>query len=135
MAVESFVQFAQVLALLSASALCIYLIVSLVKLNDVLASLQRDVAEITRNLKPVLENLAAVAEKLRSITTKVDEQANLFKGSLETVRRVADNIEQFEVRIQERLEEPVTRVLAIVGGVIQKLASFVGIRSTTGQAG
>ena len=129
---ESFVQIAQVLALLSASALCIYLIVSLVRLNGVLASLQKDVSEVTRGLKPVLENLAAVAEKLRSITTKVDEQANLFKGSIEAMRRVADNIEQFEVRIQQRLEEPVIRVMSIVGNMIQKLASLIGARSTTG---
>lgn len=132
---ESFVQFAQALALLSASALCIYLIVSLVKLNGVLVSLQKDVAEVTKNLKPVLENLAVVSDKLKSITTKVDDQVNIFKGSLEAMRRVADNVEKFEARIQVHLEEPINRIAGLIGGIVQKVASIFGARPTAGQAG
>lgn len=132
---ESFIQFAQALALLSASALCIYLIVTLVRLNGTMASLQRDVSEVTKNLKPVLENLAVVSEKLKSIVTQVDEQVSIFKSSLDSVRRVARNIEEFEERLQQRLEEPIHRVLSLVGGIIAKVVSFLGARTTTGEAG
>lgn len=132
---ESFIQFAQALALLSASALCIYLIVTLVRLNGTMASLQRDVSEVTRNLKPVLENLAVVSEKLKSIVTQVDDQVSIFKSSLDSVRRVARNIEEFEERLQQRLEEPIHRVLSLVGGIIAKAVSFLGARTTTGEAG
>ena len=132
---ESFIQFAQALALLRASALCLYLIVTLVRLNGTMASIQRDVSEVTRNLKPVLENLTVVSEKLKSIATQVDDQVSIFKGSLESVRRVARNIEEFEGRLQQRLEEPIHRVLSLVGGMIAKVVSFFGARTTTGHAG
>ncbi|MEK7748513.1 MAG: hypothetical protein AAB269_00485, partial [Bacteroidota bacterium] len=71
---ESFLQVVQMIALVSASALCIYLIFTLVKLNDLLAMLHKDLGEITKNAKPVFENLQVVTEKMRSITTKIDEQ-------------------------------------------------------------
>lgn len=132
---ESYVQLAQIVALFSVAALCIYLIVSLVRLNVVMASLQRDIAEITKNLKPILENLAVVSEKVRSIATKVDDQVNLFKGSLEALRRAADNVEQFERRILLSLEEPIARIASSVGGLVQKLFTFFAGRSTKEQAG
>lgn len=127
---ESFIQFAEAAALLSSAALCIYLIVTLVRLNDVMASLQRDVSETTKNLKPVLENLVVVSEKLKGIATKVDDQVSIFKGSLEAMRRVADNIEQFEARVQRQLEEPIARIASSVAGLVQKVITFFTNRAT-----
>ncbi|MCU0454013.1 MAG: hypothetical protein MUE68_10180 [Bacteroidetes bacterium] len=132
---ESFIQFAQAIALLSAAALCLYLIVTLVRLNATMVSLQRDVAEVAKQLKPLLENLTVVSEKLKSITTQIDEQVALAKGSLESIRRMARNVEQFEERIQQRLEEPIHKVLSAIGGIIAKVVSFFGARTTTGHAG
>lgn len=132
---ESFIQFAQAIALLSAAALCMYLIVTLVRLNATLASVQRDVSDVAKQLKPLLEHLTVVSEKLRSIATQIDEQVSLARGSLESIRRMARNIEQFEERIQQRLEEPIHKVLSALGGIIAKVVSFFGARSTTGHAG
>jgi uncharacterized protein YoxC len=133
--VESFIQFAQAIALLSAAALCMYLIVTLVRLNATLASVQRDVSDVAKQLKPLLEHLTVVSEKLRSIATQIDEQVSLARGSLESIRRMARNIEQFEERIQQRLEEPIHKVLSAIGRIIAKVVSFFGARSTTGHAG
>lgn len=132
---ESFNQVAQAIALLSASALCLYLIVTLVRLNAAMISLQRDVSDVAKQLKPLLENLTVASEKLKSIATQIDDQVGLVKGSIESIRRMARNVEQFEERIQQRLEEPIQRVLTAIGGIIAKLVSFFGARSTTGNAG
>lgn len=132
---ESFVQFTQAIALLSASALCLYLIVTLIRLNATMASVQKDVSDVAKQLKPLLEHLTVVSEKLRSIATQIDEQVALARGSLESIRRVARNIEHFEERIQQRLEEPIHKVLSALGGIIAKVVSFFGARTTTGEAG
>jgi uncharacterized protein YoxC len=133
--VESLIQFAQAIALLSAAALCLYLIVTLVRLNATMVLVQRDISEVAKQIKPLLENLTVVAEKLKSIATQIDDQVALAKGSLESLRRMARNIEQFEERIQQRLEEPIHKVLSALGGIIAKVVSFFGARSTTGHAG
>lgn len=126
---ETLLKLAELLALLSASALCIYLIVVLVRLKTVLEILQRDLTDIGKNLKPVLENLNIVMERMRSITIKVDDQVNMFKGAMESFRQMADNVVRFEERVQQRLEEPIQRIGALVGSLINRITSFLGFRS------
>ena len=125
---ETYVQIAEVLALVSVSALCIYLIVTLVKANGLISSVQQDVAEITKNLKPILDNLSTVSDKLRSITTKVDDQVLMFKDSFESMKRMVDHLEEFEIRLMQQIEEPVSRVASLIGAVIGKVISYVGSR-------
>jgi uncharacterized protein YoxC len=122
--VESFLQVVQMVALISAAALCVYLIITLVKLNDFLGMLHRDLSDISRTAKPVFENLQVVTEKLRSITTKIDEQAEMFRASLESFRMLADNVLEFERRVEQRVEEPIIRVTSILGGLVDRVTSI-----------
>ena len=131
--VDTFLKIAQVVALLSASALCAYLIVVLMRLNGLLEMLQKDFSEMNKNLKPVLENLNVVTDKLKSITTKVDDQVLIFNGSLHALRQMADNVVQFEERVQQRIEEPIIRISSLLGAIINRVASLFG--RATQQAG
>ncbi len=125
---ETYVQLAEVLALVSVSALCIYLIVTLIKANGLIGAIQKDVAEITKNLRPILDNLSIVSDKVKSITTKVDDQVLLFKDSFESMKRMVDHLEEFEVRLMQQIEEPVSRVASLIGAVIGRIISYVGSR-------
>jgi uncharacterized protein YoxC len=128
--VDEFIKLAQVVALLSASALCLYLIVVLVRLNKLMESVQRDLSEITRGLKPVLENLTAITDKIKSITDKINDQVDAFQTIFGTFRRIAENVIRFEERVQRRLEEPLFRVAGILGGLVNRIASFFGLSSS-----
>lgn len=116
----------EVVALLSASALCIYLIVVLVRLRELLTLIQKDLTEIGAKAKPVFENLQVITEKLKSVSAKIDDQIGLVKGSLESVKTAADNIVAFEQRIQETLEEPVIRLSTMVSAFVNRIASYFG---------
>lgn len=131
---ETLIDIGKVLALFSAAGLCVYLIVVLSRLNGVLTLFQRDFSEITKNLKPILENLNIVTERLKSISAKVDEQVILFKSSLESFKALADNVVNFEARVQERLEEPIIRVTSLIGAFVGRILSFFG-RSQSGIPG
>lgn len=131
---ETLINIGKVLALFSAAGLCVYLIVVLSRLNGVLTLFQRDFSEITRNLKPILENLNIVSERLKSISAKVDEQVVLFKASLESFKALADNVVNFEARVQESLEEPIIRVTSLLGTFVGRILSFFG-RSQSGSPG
>ncbi len=121
---ESFLQVVQMVALLCASALCVYLIITLVKFNDLFGMLQKDLSEIARNAKPVFENLNVITEKLKSISTKVDEQANMFRDSMESFKMLAENVLEFERRIEQRVEEPIIRVTSVLGGLVDRFSSL-----------
>jgi uncharacterized protein YoxC len=127
--VETFIQFGIILALFSASALCIYLIVVLIRFNDLLQVLQRELVDLNKNLKPILENLNAITDKLRLIAIKVDEQVNMVQGVFVAFKRITENVTRFEERFQQLLEEPLMRVSALFGNVINRVASLFGRRT------
>jgi ABC-type transporter Mla subunit MlaD len=124
--VETFINLGKAVALFSAAALCCYLIVTLMRLNNLLAMFQKDFSDLSKNLKPILENLNFVSERLKSITTKVDDQVNIFRSSLEALKSMADNVVGFEARMQQRLEEPIIRATSMISGIVSKIASFFG---------
>ena len=131
---ETLIDMGKVLALFSVAALCVYLIYVLSRLNGLLLLFQRDFSDIARNLKPILENLNTVSDRMKSITAKVDEQVVLFKASLESFKALADNVVNFESRVQERLEEPIIRVTSLIGAFVGRILSFFG-RSQTDSLG
>jgi uncharacterized protein YoxC len=127
--VETLIQFAIILALFSASALCIYLIVVLIRFKALLQVLQREFVDLNKNLKPILENLNAITDKLRLIAIKVDEQVNMVQGVFVAFKRITENVTRFEERFQQLLEEPLMRVSALFGNVINRVASMFGRRT------
>jgi uncharacterized protein YoxC len=127
--VETLIQFAKTLALFSASALCIYLIVVLIRFNALLQVLQRELVDLNKNLKPILENLNAITDKLRLIAIKVDEQVNMVQGVFVAFKRITENVTRFEERFQQLLEEPLLRVSALFSNVINRIVSMFGRRS------
>ena len=126
---ETFVDLAKILALLSAAALCVYTIVVLIRVNELLRVLQNEIIELNKSLKPVLENINVIAERLRSIATKVDDQVTILHGLFSSFQRVADNVLHFEERIQNIMEEPFMRVNSLLGNIVGKVTSFFTRRS------
>ena len=126
---ETLIQLTKILALFSASALCIYLIVVLVRLNALLQVLQRELVDLNKNLKPILENLNAITDKLRLIAIKVDEQVNMVQGVFVAFKRITENVTRFEERFQQLLEEPLMRVSALFSNVINRVVSMFGRRT------
>jgi hypothetical protein len=115
--VETVLQFVQLIALISLTALSIYLIV-------ILSGLRRDVSEFVQRTKPVLENLAFITEKLRSTAQKIDDHVDIVKGTLNSLKSVADNVLVLEERVQQRLEEPILQVASIIGTIVSSVGVF-----------
>ena len=126
---ETLIHLSIILALFSASALCIYLIVVLTRFNAFLQILQHELVDLNKNLKPILENLNTMTDKLRMIASKVDEQVNMVQGVFVAFKRITENVTRFEERFQQMLEEPLMRVSALFGNVINRVVSLLGRRS------
>jgi uncharacterized protein YoxC len=127
--VETLSEILLAMLLFSASALCIYLIVVLVHFKVFLQVLQIELIDLNKNLKPILENLNAVTDKLRLVVTKVEDQVDMIHGVFLAFRRITENITRLEERFQQRLEEPLMRVGAMFGNIINRVASLVMRRS------
>ena len=126
---ETLIQLSKILALSSFSALCIYLIVVLVRFNALLQVLQRELVDLNKSLKPILENLTVITDKIRQIASKVDEQVNMVQGVFVAFKRITENVTRFEERFQQLLEEPLMRVSALFSNVINRVVSMFGRRT------
>ncbi|HLP16941.1 MAG TPA: DUF948 domain-containing protein [Bacteroidota bacterium] len=122
---ESFLLIAQILVLLSLSALAIYLVVVLSKVKDMINTVELNIKEVSARALPVLENMEALTAKLRTITDSIDDQMSLIRNSLQTLRDVTENISRFERKVQDHIEGPIMEVASVVGGFITGVAGFL----------
>ncbi len=114
---ETVLQLVQVIALISLTVLCIYLVI-------VLSRLRRDLADFSQRSRPVLDNLAFITEKLKSTAQKIDDHVDIVKSSLISLKNVADNVLVLEERVQQRLEEPILQIASIIGTIVSSVGVF-----------
>ncbi len=116
---------AQIIALLCLSALCIYMIVVLLRVRDTLSNLEKDVREITARALPVLDNMEYITARVKSITDSIDDQVTAVRDSIASVKMVAENVVDLERRVQERIEGPILETVAFVSAVFKGVRTFV----------
>ena len=126
---ETLSEILKIVLLFSASALCIYLVVVLVRFNTFIKILQVEIVDLSKNLKPILENLNTVTDKLRLVASKVEDQVDMVHGVFLTFRRISDNITRLEENFQMHLEEPLMRVGAMFGNIVNRVVSLFTRRS------
>jgi len=115
----------EVIALASLSVLCMYLISVLVRLRSVLTIVEDDIRELSAKAIPVLENLEIITDKVKNIAESIDEQVDIVKQSISSVKQIADNIVDFERRVQERIEEPVMETVGTIAALVKGVRTFV----------
>ena len=116
---------AQIVALLSVSAVCIYLIVVLIRVRDVLTAFERDMKEVTSRAIPVLENMEFITNRVRNITETIDDQVMIVQQSIGSMKEMADNIVALERKVQERVEGPILDTLGFVAAVLKGFRTFI----------
>ncbi len=131
---ETFLLIAQILVLLLLSGVAIYAMVVLVRLRDLLMTVDSNLKQVATKAMPTLDNLEAITSKIRNIVENFDEQIAVLKSSVDTLKGVADNVAAFERRVQDAIESPIMEVMNTVGGIIRGFTSFfnraVGGRSS-----
>jgi uncharacterized protein YoxC len=123
--VEILLVVAQIIALLCVSALCIYLIVVLLRVRTILAGVEKDLKEVTSRALPVLENMEFITSRVKSITENVDDQVVIVKDSIASVKQVADNVVALERKVQERIEGPVLDTVAFLAALFNGVRTFI----------
>lgn len=115
---------AQIIVLLLLSGMSIYAIIVLIKLRDLLGTMDKNLKEVAFRMLPTLENLEVITRKIRVIVENFDEQIAMLKSSVETIKGITENVAAFERRIQDAIESPIMEVMNTIGGVIRGFTSF-----------
>lgn len=116
---------AQIVALLSLSALCVYMILVLVRVRDVMTSLEKEVKDVTTRAVPVLENMEYITSRVKSITDNIDDQVAAVRDSIGSIKMIADNVVDLERRVQERIEGPILEVVGFASALFKGVRTFI----------
>jgi uncharacterized protein YoxC len=116
----------EIVTLGAVSALAVYLIVVLVRVRSILLIVEDDLKELSARALPALDNIEAITEKVRNIADNVDEQVETLKISIDAMRTIAENIVDFERRVQERVEGPILETIGTIAALIKGVQAFVG---------
>jgi uncharacterized protein YoxC len=122
--VEIVLVIAQIVALLCLSALCVYMIVVLLRVRDILSNVEKDVREIASRALPVLDNMEYITARVKGITDSIDDQVTAVRDSIASVKQVAENVVEMERRVQERIEGPIIETVALVSAVFKGVRTF-----------
>ena len=115
---------AQIVALLCLSALCVYMIVVLLRVRDILSNVERDIRDIATRALPVLDNMEYITARVKGIADNVDDQVSAVRDSIASVKQVAENVVEMERRVQERIEGPIIETVAFVSAVFKGVRTF-----------
>ncbi len=115
----------EIIALLSLTILCIYLITVLVRFKKTLGEVERDVRDISARVVPILENTEYVTTRLKSIAESIDDQVLTVRDSIASIRQVADNIVELERRVQDRIEGPLLEGISFASAVVRGIRTFL----------
>lgn len=119
-----FLVIAQILALLCVSAVCIFLIIVLLRVREVLASFERDMKEVTTRALPVLDNMEFITSRVKGITESIDDQVLVVRESIGSMKEVADNIVALERKVQERIEGPILDTIGFLAAIFKGVRTF-----------
>jgi uncharacterized protein YoxC len=123
--VELALVIAQIIALLCLSALCVYMIVVLLRVRDILGNVERDIRDIASRALPVLDNMEYITARIKGVTDSIDDQVSAVRDSIASVKQVAENVVEMERRVQERIEGPILETVAFVSAVFKGVRTFL----------
>ena len=116
---------AEILALLCVSALCVYVIVVLVRVKETLGHVEKDVKDLAAHALPILENTEYITARMKSVAENLDDQMLTVRESIASIREIADNVVALERKIQERIEGPVLDGVSYLSAIVTGIRTFI----------
>lgn len=114
-----------VLLIISAAALCVYLIITLNKLNKSVEVFQKDVHSLIEKTIPVMENLDEVTAKMNRVASEAEEHWTDLNAAIETAK---DKVSRFSFKTTSsssgRSENPVQQLIKNLTAVVKGVSAF-----------
>lgn len=114
----------EIIAYLSVTALCVYLVVVLVRLRKLVATIDHEFKEMSSRTIPILTNLEFITDRFRNVAQQVEDQVDLVKTSLQAIKSAADDVLMLERKVQEKIEAPVVEAASFVAALYRGFRTF-----------
>lgn len=114
----------EILLLVSATALCIYLMFFLKQMLRHIASIQDDIHLIAVQIKPLLESLEKLSEFVHIISDEVAVQLQQTKWVVDVIRNKIESLLKFEKKVISKVETPIQNLLSNLNAIRSGVSTF-----------
>ncbi|MEK6552437.1 MAG: DUF948 domain-containing protein [Bacteroidota bacterium] len=111
-----------IILILSASALCIFLIFYLKKLVDQVEAVRKDVRELVEKTTPVLENLENITRRANRVVSEVENYWDEIDSSIKKVRERISSLTS--LKRYTDAENPVSELIRNVKALTKGFIAF-----------
>lgn len=121
---EGFLLIMQVTALFAVTILCVYLVIILSRVRNFLIVVENEIKGLTAKVIPVFSNLEIITDKIKNMTENIEGQIELIKSSITSIKEIADNVVNFERKVQEQVEEPIMEFIGTISAIVKGIRTF-----------
>jgi uncharacterized protein YoxC len=113
-----------VVLLVSASILCISLVVFLSRISRTVKEIEIEIKDITLEMKPLIASATNLSEKLNRISESADDQLSTTKNIVAKVNDRVDTILDLEEKIRRGFEGPVLDFIKGFSAIANGISAF-----------
>lgn len=113
-----------IILLITASFLCIALIIGLKRIIQSVSMLQKDINELTTSIKPLIESTQLLTNNLNQVTEETKTQLNVSKSILNDVRFRVDKILEIELKVRDGVENVVMPLVSGLNAIGKGIDAF-----------
>src|ERR1035437_4341252 len=113
-----------VILLVSASGLCIGLIIGLYRITCYVGNIEIDIKHLTNQVKPLIASITNLSEKLNFISDEAKQPIIIIKEVVEDIKDRIYVILELEEKLRKGVEGPLSKLLNTVSGISNGIIAF-----------
>ena len=114
----------QIILLLAASALCVFLIIYFNRITKSITRIENNLDNVTAEIKPLIESTTALSNNINEITEGAKDQLDISKRIVTDVKDRVDLILNYEEKIREGVEGPVFGLIKNLSAISKGIDTF-----------
>lgn len=118
---ESIISLAQLLLLLSASALCIAIIVYIGRITRKIEEMQSDIKKISEQVSPLVDSLQLISRSVAELTEKLNKQVSDVEWIVSEIKDKIESIKNFSSFFRTGIEDRMKSLVGTLGFVKDKM--------------
>ncbi len=121
---ESVVQIFSVILLIAASALCVFLIIYLRKIVEVISDVRKDVNQLSQNLLPLVDSLQNLSNSIIEVSDDIKSQIAKVRWIFDEVKDRFEKLFEFEQKMKQAVEVPANNLINNLFAIKKGVSTF-----------
>jgi uncharacterized protein YoxC len=91
----------------------------------IFANLSQTVQRIEEDSKPVFTQLETTLQDTSTTMKSLQKQMTSVEGTLDSIKQIADRVNDLEAKLQAKIEKPVMQAAGFVSGITNAIETFI----------